>query len=212
MGESEHAYTDGEGAYLVRMARKSLEHYLETGTKLSIPEDCPGKLMNVSGVFVTLRKHGVPHSSSLRGCIGMIEGRVPIIQETLNMAISAGLQDPRFPKVDKEELEKIVFEVTAMTPPVEFKVENRDDIPDHVKIGRDGLIMQRGYRRGLLLPQVPVEQDPPWSPREFLDWTCWKAGLPKGCWKKSETKVYSFQGEIFEETMPRGAIVRKEII
>ncbi|MBD3187301.1 TIGR00296 family protein [Candidatus Bathyarchaeota archaeon] len=211
MGEDSHAYSDELGEYLVKMARKSLESYLETCQELEIPPDCPEELKVPSGVFVTLRKYGVPHGSSLRGCIGMIQPRSPIIEETIRMSCAAGLEDPRFPKVSLEELNDICFEVTAMTPPKKLEVEDRSTMPEHVKVGRDGLIMERGFRRGLLLPQVPVEQDPPWNAKEFLDWTCWKAGMQKGCWKRDDTTVYTFQGEIFEEEKPRGNIHRKKI-
>ncbi|MFX0103828.1 MAG: TIGR00296 family protein [Candidatus Hodarchaeota archaeon] len=211
MLDDDFAYADDEGIYLVKLARRSLETYLETGKKIDVPSDFPGKLKDQSGVFVTLRRHGVPHDSSLRGCIGMIEAREPLINGVINMALSSGLEDPRFPEVKKKELDNITFEVTAMTPPKLLEVEDPEDIPAKIKIGRDGIIMERGFRRGLLLPQVPVEQDPVWSPTEFLDYTCRKAWLSQGCWKSKETKVYTFQGEIFEEIEPRGDIKRKII-
>lgn len=211
MVDETFAYSDEEGKFLVKLARKSLENYLETGKKIDVPGEYPEKLKDLSGVFVTLRRHGVPHDSSLRGCIGVIEAREPLINGVINMALSSGLEDPRFPDVKKPELDNITFEVTAMTPPKLLDVENPEEYPEHIKIGRDGLIMERGFKRGLLLPQVPVEQDPVWGPVEFLDYTCRKAWLSQGCWKSKETKVYTFQGEIFEEIEPRGPIKRKII-
>lgn len=205
------AYTDDEGAYLVRLARKSLSTRLATGEPLHLPADVPPRLREASGIFVTLRRHAAPHDESLRGCIGMIEAREPIALGAIHMAVSAGLNDPRFPPVKASELDRLVFEVTAMTPPVLLAAKDPDAIRASIVLGRDGLIMQKGYQRGLLLPQVPVEQDPPWDVEMFLDWTCKKAFLPNGAWKDPTTKILTFQGEIFEETEPNGPVVRKVI-
>ena len=79
------------------------------------------------------------------------------------------------------------------------------------EIGRDGLIAEKGIRRGLLLPQVPVSLDRNWSQETFLEHTCQKAWLPKDAWKDKETKVYSFQAILFEEKSPRGEVVRKNL-
>ncbi|NMC07635.1 MAG: TIGR00296 family protein [Candidatus Lokiarchaeota archaeon] len=209
MSESEYAYTDEEGIYLVKLARKSLETRLKTGTELPVPEDCPPKLKNASGVFVTLRKHGVQVDESLRGCIGMIEARESLVAGVVHMALAAGLEDPRFPPVKASELDHLVFEVTAMTVPKLLAAKNPEEIKKAIKIGRDGLIMQRGMNRGLLLPQVPVEYD--WDVETFLSHTCRKAWLPEDAWKQKDTKIFSFMGEIFEEEEPHGKIIRKII-
>jgi AmmeMemoRadiSam system protein A len=153
MSTTDYAYTDDEGIYLVKLARKSLETRLKTGKELPIPGDCPPKLKTVSGVFVTLRKHGFPVDESLRGCIGMIEARESLVAGVVHMALAAGLEDPRFPQVRTSELDHIAFELTAMTVPKLLQTKNPEEIKNAIKIGRDGLIMQRGYSRGLLLPK-----------------------------------------------------------
>ncbi|MBN2151486.1 MAG: AMMECR1 family protein, partial [Candidatus Lokiarchaeota archaeon] len=112
MSTSEYTFTDEEGAYLVKLARRSLETKLKTGEELPVPGDCPPKLREMSGVFVTLRKHGLPVDESLRGCIGMIEAREPLVAGVVHMALAAGLEDPRFPNVRASELDHISFEVT----------------------------------------------------------------------------------------------------
>ncbi|MHA1369853.1 MAG: TIGR00296 family protein [Promethearchaeota archaeon] len=210
-GNEGYAYTDDEGRFLVKLARRSLETYLKENKKIEPASDCPPKLKKPSGVFVTLRRHGVPHDSSLRGCIGLVIAKKPLVNGVIEMALAAGLDDPRFPKVKKGELDNIVFEVTAMTEPKLLEVDSPEEYLKKIKIGRDGLIIEKGFRRGLLLPQVPVEQDPVWTVKKFLDWTCKKAWLPDGCWKSPSTKVYTFQGEIFEEKEPHGEIIRKVI-
>lgn len=210
MSDEEYAYTDEEGEYLVKLARESLETRLNTGSEMTAPEDCPfPKLLEKSGVFVTLRKHGQPVDDSLRGCIGMIEPRESLLLGVIHMAIAAGLEDPRFPEVRASELDNIDFEITAMTVPKVLADKNPEAIKESIKIGRDGLIMERGHQRGLLLPQVPVEYN--WDVDMFLRHTCNKAWLPEDAWKQKDTKIYAFQGEIFEEEEPRGNIVRKVI-
>nr|MDO8114012.1 TIGR00296 family protein [Candidatus Sigynarchaeota archaeon] len=209
MSKEQYAYTDEEGIYLVKLARKSLETRLKTGKALPVPADCPPKLKQDTGLFVTLRKHGEPVDESLRGCIGMIEAREPLVAGVVHMALAAGLEDPRFPQVSASELDHLDFEVTAMTVPKLLETKDPEAIKKSIKIGRDGLIMGRGYRRGLLLPQVPVEYD--WDVETFLMHTCGKAGLPGDAWQKKDTQIYTFQGEIFEEEEPHGKIIRKII-
>nr|MDO8118337.1 TIGR00296 family protein [Candidatus Sigynarchaeota archaeon] len=211
MGETKFAYTDEEGEFLVKIARESLESKLVKGKEIPVPASYPAKLKDLSGIFVTLRKYNVSHDESLRGCIGIIEGREPIIEGAIHMALAAGLEDPRFPQVNAAELDRIVFEVTAMTPPKLLETKDPERIKASIKIGRDGLIMQKGFSRGLLLPQVPVEQEPRWDVEEFLSYTCRKAWLPLDAWKDPHTKIFTFQGEIFEEESPRGKVVRKAI-
>lgn len=211
MADTNYAYTDEEGVFLVKLARKALTEKLTSDIEIDVPSDYPDKLNKVTGIFVTLRKYKVSHDSSLRGCIGMIEGREPIVAGAIHMALSAGLQDPRFPSVRPKELDNLIFEVTAMTPPKLIEAKDPGEIKAQIKIGRDGLIMQSGLRKGLLLPQVPVEQTPPWDVETFLEGTCRKAWLGKGCWKNPETKIFTFQGEIFEEIEPHGKVIRKKI-
>ena len=84
-----------------------------------------------------------------------------------------------------------------MTQPKILEVTNPSEYPSKIKVGRDGLIVEQGYSKGLLLPQVPVEWN--WNESEFLSQTCIKAGLPKSAWQGPKTKIYTFQGEIFSE-------------
>jgi hypothetical protein len=213
MAEIQYAFTDEEGVFLVKLARESLEYRLEHGEELPEPDEYPPNLQNNSGIFVTLRRYGISHGETLRGCIGMIEAREPIIQGAIHMAIAAGLDDPRFPPVKKSELDNLVFEITAMTVPALLAGEGPKDldaIRGAIVIGRDGLIMARGWQRGLFLPQVPVEQG--WDIDTYLNENCRKAGLPYGAWKEPYSSIYTFTGEIFEEEEPRGNIVRKVLV
>ena len=127
----------------------------------------------------------------------------------IHAALSAAAEDPRFPPVKLEELNSIVFEVSVLTPPELVEVEKPTDYPSKIKVGQDGLIMERGYRKGLLLPQVPVELK--WNEEEFLCQTAMKAGLPPDSWLLKDSKIYKFQAIIFEEASPKGKIEQKKI-
>ena len=200
--------TQKEGDYLVKLARNAVEEYLKTGKTLAMPKNVSLKFMEKCGVFVTL--NNVEHGrKELRGCIGFPYPTAPLAQAVIESAIESATQDPRFPSVMLKELDSIVFEVSVLTPPELVEVKKPTDYPLKIKVGKDGLIVERGYWKGLLLPQVPVEWD--WNEEEFLCQCCIKAGLPPDNWLLKETKIYRFQAIIFEELEPKGKIARKEL-
>ena len=203
-------YTDEEGKFLVKLARNAIETYLKTQKKIPPPREVPSeKLLKESGVFVTLNKLTADGKHELRGCIGYPYPIKPLVEATIDVAIQAAVSDPRFNPVELEEMDEIVVEVSILTPPKLLEVSDPMEYPKKIKIGRDGLIVERSFFKGLLLPQVPVEEN--WDVLTFLTWTCYKAGLPGDCWMQDGTKIYTFQAEIFEEVEPRGEIRRKEI-
>jgi len=148
-------------------------------------------------------------SDDLRGCIGYPEPIMPLIDAIKDSAVSASSRDPRFPPVRTEELDHIKVEVSLLTPPTEISVNKPKDYVKAVKVGEDGLIVQRNWARGLLLPQVPVEWS--WDAEEFLCQTCMKAGLTPDSWLQQGTKVFKFQAEVFSETKPRGDVKRRRL-
>ena len=123
-------------------------------------------------------------------------------------AIAAATEDPRFPPVTTKELDDIMFEVTVLTPPMEIDVSDPIEYLSKIKVGRDGLIIRHSFSSGLLLPQVPVEYG--WNVEEFLQHTCEKAGLARDTWKNESVKIEKFEGIIFKEETPNGAIVREK--
>jgi uncharacterized protein (TIGR00296 family) len=109
-------------------------------------------------------------------------------------------------------MDNIVIELSILTPPKLIEVSDPKDYIEKIVIGRDGLIAEKGMRRGLLLPQVPVEHDRNWDVVTFLEHTCNKAWLPSEAWRDLKgTKIYSFQAILFEEEFPRGNVVRKHL-
>ena len=197
-----------EGKFLVDLARQTVAEYLENGKVLQVPEGVSPKLMENSGVFVTL---SILHDGTkrLRGCIGLPYPTTPLVQAVIDAALSAATRDPRFSPVTPEELDQITFEVSVLTPPELVTAEKPTDYPSKIKAGQDGLIVEKSYCKGLLLPQVPVEWN--WNEEEFLCQCCMKAGLPPDSWLLKDTKIYRFQAIIFEEASPKGQIEQKKI-
>lgn len=175
--------SEDEKEVLRGVVKETLESVVNGGR---VPEfkDKSGKLGEEWGAFVTLTKNG-----QLRGCIGHIIGTMPLIDTVGQMARAAALEDPRFPKVQPNELKDIDFEISVLTP-----IRKVNDI-EEIVVGRDGIIISNKWARGLLLPQVATEYG--WDRITFLEQTCRKAGLPKGAWKDKDTVIEMFSAEVF---------------
>ncbi len=197
-----------EGKFLVNLARSAVKTYLETGKSVKAPESTPEKLFERCGVFVTINslKNG---EKKLRGCIGYPYPTSPLVEAVVDSAVSAATRDPRFYPLSLSELDKVVFEVSVLTPPEEVKVENPKEYLAKIKVGEDGLIVERGVYKGLLLPQVPVEWG--WCEEEFLCQCCVKAGLTPDSWLTKGSKIYKFHAIIFEEETPQGEVKRLQL-
>ena len=183
--------SDRAGEYLVEIAKKAIEHFIETKEKLEKPDDYPIELDEKLGVFVTLNKNNM-----LRGCIGDTETIESVSNATIEVAIAAAFYDPRFSAVTKDEFPILDLEVTVLTKPELIVVAHPDQYFEEIEIGRDGLIIQKGYSRGLLLPQVATEHA--FNIEEFLENTCMKAGISADSWMDESCDVYKFQGQIFK--------------
>lgn len=184
-----------DGKELIKLARKSIEYASASGARLSETTE-KKHLMENRGIFVTL--HSFP-KKELRGCIGFPYPILPLWNAVIDAAVEAAFNDPRFPPVQSKELEKIVLEISILSLPEEIKGD-RIMFPEQIKIGEDGLIIQKGPRSGLLLPQVATEYS--WNPETFLENCCSKAGLPTNTWKQKDCKVLKFQAQIFSEKAP----------
>ncbi len=187
-----------EGIKAVQFARKILEDYVKHEKKSS--QTLGKSFHQKQGVFVTL--HTFPNQE-LRGCIG-IPLPVMTLQDAITEAAQSVTRDPRFPPLSETELHTIIVEITVLTKPELIKVKQPQNYPAHIDIGRDGLIVELSFYKGLLLPQVPIEQG--WNKEEYLSHTCMKAGLPPDAWFGKNIKISKFQGQIFTETKPHGPI------
>lgn len=184
--------TEEEGKFLVNLARKSIETFIREKKRLEVPQNTPNKLKEKRGAFVTLNKDGL-----LRGCIGYPEPVEALVNAIIEVAISAAVNDPRFSPVTASELDDLQIEVSVLTKPELIKVDKPEEYIDKIKIGEEGLIIERGPYKGLLLPQVAVEWE--WNVEEFLYNTCVKAGLTADCWIYPDVKIYRFGSQIFHE-------------
>ena len=177
--------TNDEKRTLLSLARRAIDAYLAGGKSVALPPG-KGELGQVCGAFVTLHKRG-----QLRGCIGNMIGRGPLVETVRDMAIAAATQDPRFPAVGSDELKDIDIEISVLSPMRQIK-----DVGE-IKVGTHGLLMRRGIYQGVLLPQVATEYG--WDRETFLRHTCLKAGLPTEAWKDPETTIEIFSAEVFGE-------------
>lgn len=197
-----------EGKFLVQLARNTVKTYLEKDKVIQAPKETPKKLFEKCGVFVTisLLKGG---QKQLRGCIGYPYPTSPLVEAVIDSAINAATQDPRFYPLTIMELGKVVFEVSVLTPPELIEVKNPKEYVSQIKVGEDGLIVEKGFYKGLLLPQVPVEWG--WCEEEFLCQCCIKAGVSANSWLAKDVKIYKFKGIVFEEEIPLGEVKRLEL-
>jgi uncharacterized protein (TIGR00296 family) len=193
-----------EGAELVRLARIAVEKYLQESVLIKSEKD----ILQKAGIFVTLNYITRSKKEYLRGCIGFPLPEKPLYQGVIEAAIAAATEDPRFPPLDRQELDNILFEVSVLTPPQEIRV-SPTDYGKEIEIGRDGLILQWRFGSGLLLPQVPVELN--WNVEEYLANICYKAGAPPDVWLDPTSKLFRFQAAVFKEVEPRGKVIRVEL-
>ncbi len=183
------------GKEAVALARQVIDSYVRG----SAPDaDIPSDFNILAGAFVTLHTHP---ARQLRGCVGIPEPVMSLGDAIIRAALGA-CQDPRFPPLREDEVERITVEVSILTPPKRLEAEDPATILHSITVGRDGLIIERGGHRGLLLPQVPVEWG--WDAEEYLENLCRKAGLKPKDWKDAE--LFSFESIIFTESEPRGEV------
>ena len=147
-----HAYSDAEGEAAVRAARAAVGAAVSGGAKPKV--ELPEAFEQRAGVFTTLNRHP---GGELRGCIGFAEPVMALKEAIVASAQAAATEDGRFQPVDKEELPAIVVEVSLLTPPKPIISSRPEDRVNEIVVGRHGLIVRKGRRGGLLLPQVATD-------------------------------------------------------
>ena len=171
-----------ERALLLRLAHESIASAIER-REISLTPPSP-HLAELRGVFTTLSYHG-----DLRGCVGFALPITPLYRAVAETAQAAAFDDTRFSPLRREELPQIEISLSILSPLQPIR-------PEEIEIGRHGLLVSFAGRRGLLLPQVPVEHA--WDRVTFLEQTCHKAGLPRNAWQ-SGAEIEAFTAEIFED-------------
>ena len=173
---------------LLDLARRAISVAVLEKQILDVPP-YPASLGHPAGAFVTLHRDG-----KLRGCVGQVECAGPLMETVARAAISAALQDSRFPRVEPGELDRLDIEISVLSVPEPI-------LPEAIVIGLHGLLVVKGQKRGLLLPQVASERN--WSAQTFLEETCVKAELPREAWREASTRILAFTAEVFSEQTVR---------
>jgi AmmeMemoRadiSam system protein A len=174
-----------EKQLLLELARRAVTVAAERREFLeALPEET--NLEQSGGAFVTLH-----HRGRLRGCIGQVTSTGSLIQIVAYSAKAAALEDPRFPPVRPDELAELEIELSVLSLLEEIA-------PERIEAGKHGLIVSRGVRRGVLLPQVASQYR--WTAERFLAETCVKAGFERDAWKDPGTRIYAFTAEVFSES------------
>lgn len=184
--------TPEEQKTLLRMAREAMEHAVR-GEKLPPldPSELSDNLREEGASFVTLTVRG-----QLRGCIGALEAYQPLADDVREHAVAAALEDPRFPRVREDELNRIQVEVSRLTRPVPLAYKDSDDLVSKLRPHVDGVILKDGFRRATFLPQV-WEKIP--DPSEFIGNLCYKMGAEGDLWRRKHLEVLVYQVEEFHE-------------
>jgi hypothetical protein len=181
--------TAEEQSYLLDLARSTVQ--LAAGADADPPAELSTtRLLEPRGAFVTLKIAG-----RLRGCIGMVDTPKPLKATVTEMARAAALSDPRFSPLRAEELAGVEIEISVLSP------LRRIRSPEEIVLGVHGLVVEKGRRRGLLLPQVAAEAG--WDIETFLRFTCEKAGLPPAAWKDDDAMIWAFSAFVFGDRKRR---------
>ena len=200
-----------DGTIAVTLARRALEECLDWPEdkdpgSLAERETLPPIFEEKRGLFVTLLQYP---TSDLRGCIGFTEPIYRLRQGIPRAAIYAAKEDPRFPPLERSELARVRVEVSLLTPPEPLVARVPTDLTGMVEIGRDGLMVAEGGMKGVLLPQVAVDEG--WGVEQFLSHTCIKAGLSPAAWRRPGPRFWRFRSEIFAEERPRGKVAQHSL-
>ncbi|HEB95866.1 MAG TPA: AmmeMemoRadiSam system protein A [Sedimenticola thiotaurini] len=176
---------------LLRLARDSIRHGLETGRPLRVvTEEYPATLQERRAAFVTLNRNG-----ALRGCIGHLEAIQPLVDDVAENAFAAAFRDPRFPPLSPDEFDDLEIHISVLTPAHPMTFDSEADLVRQLRPGEDGLILEEGPYRGTFLPSV-WESLP--RPEEFLRHLKMKAGLPPDHWS-DRIRIYRYGTESFSD-------------
>jgi len=165
---------------LLRWVRAAIENAVCEEPQKKISEaELTERLRTAHGIFVTLKKPG-----ELRGCIGKMDFERPLWENALDAAVASALEDPRFPRVEPQELGELTIEISILNPPEDLPR------PEMFDVTRHGIIVEKGWRHALFLPKVAQEQG--WDATKTLEMVCWKAGLPTDAWRDPATRLQVF--------------------
>jgi len=188
----ENKLSPADRKFLLKMARKAIEAAIQGQNPPHIDYDSLSEILKKPGAtFVTLTKFG-----NLRGCIGTLEAKTPLVEDTMEHAIAAAIHDFRFPPLDKNELDNINIEISRLTTPQEVIYSDSYSLLEKLRPGLDGVIIKYGISRATFLPQV-------WSKipekDKFMDHLCLKMGASPDLWRKGKIDIFTYQVEEFHD-------------
>lgn len=183
------SYSAEDRHELLRVARKSVQIAVEENKLAPAPPLASGVLTRGRGAFVTLKENG-----KLRGCVGNTSASKPLLLVVRDVAAFAAVRDPRFKPVTRDELPKLRYEVSVLSP------LRRIADPEKVQPGLHGLLIRKGEMEGLLLPQIAVEEN--FDRKTFLDQVCRKAGLPPQSWRDPDADLFVFTADVISDSQP----------
>lgn len=175
-----------EKEILLSAARESIKSQFGKVDIPSVDYKLHPHLKLKAGAFVTIKI-----KDELRGCIGFITSEQPLLETVCEVAKHAAIQDPRFPPLTKNEFNLIDIEISVLSPMKKISEYNE------IKIGEHGLLVEEGFNRGLLLPQVATENN--YTVQQFLTSICMKAGLSHDLWQKKKLNLKVFTALVFDE-------------
>jgi AmmeMemoRadiSam system protein A len=174
-----------EKQVLLDIARQAINRGVLTGEEYIEPRE--EKALNQrNGCFVTIRQNG-----KLRGCIGNFQSELPLFREVSRMALASATRDPRFYPMKEADLDSFRIEISVLSP------LRKVDSTEEIEVGTHGIYIEKGFYRGVLLPQVATEHG--WDRATFLRQTCVKAGLPTNAWEAEDAEIYVFSAQVFGE-------------
>ena len=181
-----------EQTYLLDLAREAVAYAARGEDPPTVDIDSVTKNLQRRGAsFVTLNKNG-----RLRGCIGSLEARRPLVLDVQQNAVGAAIRDPRFPPVRPEEMDDLTIEISVLSLPEPIEYDSVEDLCSKLRPGVDGVVIERGWHRSTFLPQVWEKLT---DERQFLQRLCLKAGLAPDAYASEDLDVYTYQVEKFEE-------------
>jgi AmmeMemoRadiSam system protein A len=190
--EARMALSTEERTFLLDLARETVAQAARGQDPPTVDLDSvPGDLQRQGASFVTLNKDG-----RLRGCIGTLEARRPLVLDVQQNAVGAAIRDPRFPPVRPEELDRLTIEISVLSLPEPVDYDGVADLCDKLRPGEDGVVIERGWHRATFLPQVWEKLT---DERQFLQRLCLKAGLAPDAYSRGDLDVYTYQVEKFKE-------------
>jgi AmmeMemoRadiSam system protein A len=187
--------TSSEREYLLGLARQSMSNYASTGVEPSVDESTLSAAIRAfRGCFVTLTRNG-----EMRGCIGNLDGHIPLFRAVIHNACGAAFRDSRFGPVSRGEIEHLRIKISVLTEPVPLSFSSPSELLRKLRPDVDGVVLKASERSATYLPQV-WEKLP--DPKDFMNSLAAKAMLPVSAWRASDAVIQTYQVESFEENRP----------